>query len=71
MCGDYDSVIGMEKRPAAERFQKKMRGERLTPANGPASVCGIFVETDDRTGLAKQAAPLRLGGRLSESLPDF
>jgi len=71
MCGDYDSVIGMEKRPAAERFQKKMRGERLTPANGPASICGIFVETDDRTGLAKQAAPLRLGGRLSESLPGF
>ena len=48
-----------------------MRGERLTPANGPASVCGIFVETDDRTGLAKHAAPLRLGGRLSENLPDF
>jgi metallophosphoesterase (TIGR00282 family) len=71
MCGDYDSVIGMDKGPAVERFQKKVRGERLKPAEGPASLCGLFVETDDRTGLAKHAAPLRVGGCLTESLPEF
>jgi calcineurin-like phosphoesterase len=71
MCGDYDSVIGMDKGSAVERFQKKVRGERLKPAEGPASLCGLFVETDDRTGLAKHAAPLRVGGCLTESLPEF
>jgi calcineurin-like phosphoesterase len=69
MCGDYDSVIGMEKSVALERFVKKLRGERLTPAQGPASLSGLYLETDDATGLAKQVSPVRLGGRLSESCP--
>lgn len=69
MCGDYDSVIGMEKSVALERFVKKVRGERLTPAPGPASLCGVFLETDDASGLARRIVPLRLGGRLQESRP--
>ena len=69
MCGDYDSIIGMEKSVALERFVKKLRGERLTPAQGPASLSGLYLETDDATGLAKQVEPVRLGGRLSESCP--
>jgi metallophosphoesterase (TIGR00282 family) len=69
MCGDYDSVIGMKKEPAIARFVRKMPGERLTPAEGEGTVCGIFVETDDRTGLALRAEPVRLGGRLSRHLP--
>lgn len=70
MCGDYDSVIGMKKDTAIARFVRKIPGERLTPADGPATVCGVFVETDDRTGLARRIAPLRLGGRLAEALPE-
>lgn len=70
MCGDYDSVIGMKKETAISRFVRKIPGERLAPADGEATVCGIFVETDDATGLARRAAPLRLGGRLAEAWPE-
>ena len=69
MCGDYDSVIGMEKGAAALRFWKKVPGEKLSPAEGEATVCGLFVETDDATGLATRIAPLRRGGRLSQATP--
>ena len=71
MCGDYDSVIGMSKTAAAARFWRKMPGERLTPADGEASVCGVCVETDDATGLARRIEPVRLGGRLSPAMPHF
>ncbi len=69
MCGDYDSVIGMGKEGAATRFWKKLPGERLNPADGAATVCGLFVQTDDATGLALRAEPVRVGGRLSQMLP--
>ena len=71
MCGDYDSVIGMTKEGAAARFWRRMPGERLAPAEGPATVCGVFVETDDATGLARRVEPLRQGGRLSQILPSL
>jgi metallophosphoesterase (TIGR00282 family) len=64
MCGDYDSVIGMKKEIAVQRFIRKMPGERLAPAEGEATLCAAIVETDDRTGLARSIQPLRLGGRL-------
>jgi len=70
MCGDYDSIIGMQKGPAALRFWRKLPGERLAPAEGEATLCGLFVETEDATGLARRAEPLRLGGRLSQAMPD-
>ncbi|KAA5605677.1 YmdB family metallophosphoesterase [Roseospira marina] len=69
MCGDYDSVIGMVKEPAVERFARKMPTERLSPAGGPATVCGIVIETDDATGRAITIAPVRLGGRLAATMP--
>jgi 2',3'-cyclic-nucleotide 2'-phosphodiesterase len=70
MCGDYDSVIGMSKAVAISRFTKKIPGDRLTPADGEATVCGVYVETDDRSGLATQVAMLRIGGRLSRAYPN-
>ena len=69
MCGDYDSVIGMQKGPAALRFWRKVPGERLAPAEGEATLCGALVETDDATGLARSIHPVRVGGRLSQLLP--
>ena len=69
MCGDYDSVIGMQKTLPVQRFVRKMPTERLTPADGPATLSGVFIETDDATGLAKRAAPLRVGGKLAEAWP--
>jgi hypothetical protein len=69
MCGDYDSVIGMLKEGAVTRFWRKLPGEKLNPAEGAATICGVFVETDDATGLARRIEPVRLGGRLSQTLP--
>jgi metallophosphoesterase (TIGR00282 family) len=69
MCGDYDSVIGMTKDNSALRFWRRMPGERLGPAEGEATLCGVFVETDDATGLARRIEPVRLGGRLAPAMP--
>jgi metallophosphoesterase (TIGR00282 family) len=69
MCGDYDSVIGMVKDGAALRFWRKMPGEKLGPAEGSATLCGVFAVTDDDTGLASRIEPLRVGGRLSQVMP--
>jgi metallophosphoesterase (TIGR00282 family) len=71
MCGDYDSVIGMDKEEPLRRFLRKIPGERFTPAEGRATLAGIAVEVDDATGLAIAAAPLRLGGVLAETVPSF
>jgi metallophosphoesterase (TIGR00282 family) len=69
MCGDYDSVIGMAKQGAGSRFWTQMPGERLAPAENEATLCGLFVVTDDATGLATAIEPVRQGGRLSQTLP--
>jgi 2',3'-cyclic-nucleotide 2'-phosphodiesterase len=69
MCGDYDSVIGMAKLEPLRRFVTGMAGERFEPAGGEATVCGVWVETDDATGRALRVAPVRIGGRLAEALP--
>jgi metallophosphoesterase (TIGR00282 family) len=71
MCGDYNSVIGMDKEEPVRRFLTKVPGERFTPAQGAATLAGIAVEIDDATGLATAVAPLRIGGALSETLPPF
>ncbi|MEQ8193745.1 MAG: TIGR00282 family metallophosphoesterase [Rhodospirillales bacterium] len=69
MCGDYDSVIGMNKDVAVDRFVRKTPGTRLEPAEGEATLCGVLLETDDATGLAATIKPVRLGGRLIENDP--
>ncbi|MBL8660037.1 MAG: TIGR00282 family metallophosphoesterase [Rhodospirillales bacterium] len=69
MCGDYDSVIGMQKAAAIGRFVSKMPAGRLEPATGPATLCGVYVETDDATGLAVRVGPLRVGGSLVAQWP--
>ena len=69
MCGDYDSVIGMDKTQPILRFTRKIGTERLSVAGGEGTLCGLFVETEDRTGLARRAEPVRLGGRLAPALP--
>lgn len=70
MCGDYNSVIGMEKEEPIRRFTRKIAGGRFTPALGDATACGIYIETDDSTGLATDISPIRVGGRLREHWPD-
>ncbi len=70
MCGDYDSVIGMQKDNSVRRFSTQLPGKRYEPALGEGTLCGVFVETDDATGLALRVEPIRIGGRLSEMMPD-
>jgi hypothetical protein len=70
-CADYDSVIGNMKEEPIRRFTTRISGGRFRPAEGPATVCGVFVETDDATGLARRIAPIRIGGRLAETVPDL
>ncbi len=69
MVGDFDSVIGMQKDAPLFRFANGRPLERMYPAAGEATLCGIFVVTNDKTGLAERIAPLRLGGRLSQTWP--
>src|SRR6185295_10226683 len=47
-CADYDSVIGMDKAEPVQRFIRKMSTQRFTPATGPATVCGIFAQTNGK-----------------------
>lgn len=69
-CADYDSVIGMDKAEPLQRFTRKMATQRFTPATGPATVCGVFVQTG-AGGLATAIAPVRIGGRLKPALPEL
>ena len=69
MCGDYDSVIGMEKLEPMRRFITGMPKDRFTPAAGPATLSGVYVETDDKTGHAVKVRMIRIGGRLEEARP--
>jgi metallophosphoesterase (TIGR00282 family) len=68
-CADYDSVIGNQKDEPLRRFTTKISGGRYKPAEGPATVCGVYVETDPATGLAVRVEPIRVGGRLKETIP--
>lgn len=69
MCGDYDSVIGMDKAEPMRRFITGMARDRFTPAAGEATLSGLYVETDDRSGKATRVLPVRVGGRLPPSTP--
>lgn len=65
MCGDYESVIGMDKDVAISRFTKR-GSERLSVAQGEPSLCGLIVDVDTN-GLATAVFPFRSGGALPET----
>jgi metallophosphoesterase (TIGR00282 family) len=69
-CADYDSVIGNDKEEPLRRFTSRIAQARYTPASGPATVCGVYIETDDRSGLARRIEPIRVGGRLKPTVPE-
>ena len=71
MCGDYDSILGMDREEPLRRFLTKLRGERLAAATGPGTLSGVAVETSDDNGLATAVSPLRIGPGLAETLPLF
>ena len=67
MCGDYNSVIGMNLENSLNKFFKKDSVKHF-PANGEASLCGIIVEADTKNGLAKKVSSFIFGGELEESI---
>lgn len=69
MCGDYNSVIGMDKAEPMRRFVTGMPKGRFSPAMGEATLSGLYVETDDRSGKALRVAMVRQGGRLTQAGP--
>ncbi|MBV9077038.1 MAG: TIGR00282 family metallophosphoesterase [Methylobacteriaceae bacterium] len=71
MCGAYESILGMDTREPVRRFLEKTPGGRLEVASGEGALSGFAVETDDRTGLARRVAPVRIGPALAEARPSF
>ncbi|MBA5723645.1 TIGR00282 family metallophosphoesterase [Candidatus Liberibacter sp.] len=71
MCGDYNSSIGLDKEEPLNRFVLQIPRNRFIVAEGPATLCGVCAEISDITGLTEKIAPLRIGDRLHESIPDF
>jgi len=71
MSGDYESILGMDRHEPVRRFLEKIPGSRLEPGEGPGAICGLAVETDDRTGLALKVAAVRIGAVVEEATPSF
>jgi metallophosphoesterase (TIGR00282 family) len=71
MTGDYDGILGMDREEPINRFLRKIPSARFQPANGPATLCGVAVEVNDRTGLAEAVGPVRVGGVLAPAMPGF
>jgi metallophosphoesterase (TIGR00282 family) len=71
MCGDYDSVIGMEKDEPLRRSTTKIPSARFGAASGEGAVSGLAVEIDGATGLARSAQPVRIGPGLEPAEPHF
>lgn len=69
MSGDYNSVIGMKTEEPLARFTRKIPTGRFAPAEGEATLCGVLVDLDPKTGLATHIDVLRQGGVLSQHWP--
>jgi calcineurin-like phosphoesterase len=65
MCGDYNSVIGMNKENSIKRFLKDKDAIKHFPAEGEGTLSGVIVETNEETGLAKKVTRVIEGGSLS------
>ncbi len=63
MCGDYNSVIGMNKENSLNKFLKKDAVKHF-PATGEASLCGLIVDANKKTGLADKIESFIFGGDL-------
>ena len=69
MTGDYDTVIGMKYDVPIQRFTKAFSTDKLTPGDQEGTLCGTLLITDDKTGIARQIEPVRIGPRLHNALP--
>ena len=67
MCGDYNSVIGMNKENSLKKFFHNKNAKKHYPSLGEATLSGIIVEGDINTGLAKSAKQFLFGGVLKKT----
>jgi len=65
MCGDYNSVIGMNKDNSLKKFLKNREAVKHFPAHGEGTLSGIIVEANSETGLAKKVSRIIDGGSLA------
>ena len=68
MCGDYNSVIGMNRDNSLKKFLKYSSVKKHYPALGKATISGLMVQADDKTGLAKKIEPIIVGGVLENRI---
>ncbi len=68
MCGDYKSVIGMNRENSLKKFLKDSSHTRHFPALGEATISGLMVNADEKTGLAKKVEPIIVGGVLESRI---
>jgi len=68
MCGDYNSVIGMNRDNSLKKFFKDPSAKKHYPALGEATISGLMVKADDETGLAKKVEPIIIGGALESRI---
>tara|TARA_Y100000590_G_scaffold281076_1_gene315797 strand:+ start:1374 stop:2183 length:810 start_codon:yes stop_codon:yes gene_type:complete len=68
MCGDYNSVIGMNKDNSLKKFLKDSSATKHYPALGEGTLSGLMVQADDKTGLAKKVEPIVLGKLLENRI---
>tara|TARA_Y100000034_G_scaffold3888_1_gene4610 strand:+ start:454 stop:1263 length:810 start_codon:yes stop_codon:yes gene_type:complete len=68
MCGDYNSVIGMNRDNSLKRFFKDPSVIKHFPALGEATISGVMVVADDKTGLASEITPIVFGGQLESTI---
>ena len=66
MCGDYNSVIGMNKENSIKRFLKDKEATEHYPASGTGTLSGIIIEANKETGLAKKVTRFIEGGSLTK-----
>tara|TARA_B100000963_G_scaffold355955_1_gene375188 strand:+ start:1930 stop:2736 length:807 start_codon:yes stop_codon:yes gene_type:complete len=64
MCGDYNSVIGMNKENSLKRFFKDKNAVKHFPSLGEGTISGMIVDADEKTGLAKKVSRIIVGGSL-------
>jgi len=68
MCGDYNSVIGMNRDNSLKNFFKDPSATKHYPALGKATISGLMVVADNKTGLAKRVEPIIIGGALGSRI---
>ena len=68
MCGDYRSVIGMNRDNSLKKFLKDPSATKHYPALGKATISGLLVSAENKTGLAKKVTPIILGELLENRI---